>query len=729
MTWAVFLAVLGIAVLVGAAWLLGRPRSAESLVGLGEDTDIDAGADHLPAERSGPRVADAGFAPQVRGYRMDQVDAVVDALEARLAEHEVAIARLSGQPVPPHPAPRAPAGLTATATVAPPAVLGVTGPEPSGEDEPPPRPRPAAGRDQAQAAGHPAPLRRLDLLAPLAYLLVAGWVMSGVIADLRTGYLSQGVQDQQAFEWYFGAAAHNLVTLANPLFSDLQNFPDGVNLMANAAVLGLGIPLAPITLVAGPSATFLVVELLGLALTASAWFWLFRRRLAVHPLATAIGAGFVGFAPGMVSHANGHPNFVAQFLVPLIVDRVLRVVEGRRPVRNGVVLGLLAAWQVFIGEEVLLLTAIGLAVAAVVYLAHGRVDVLRMLPGLGVGAGVCLAVVAVPLWWQFAGPQSYTSIWHPPAGNDLAQLWGRATRSIWADPWASAALSMNRTEENSFFGIPLLLAAAAVVAVLWRRLLVQALGAVVLVSCWLSLGEEVTLNGTATGIPGPWALFDQLPVIENVLPTRFALVAVPALGALLALGLEEVRRLATRSAGHVGAGLAVSGLVGLLVLLPVLPTPLLVDQRAPMPAFFSDGTWRHWVDEGGSVLAAPAPWVADTRALEWQARARWGFPVVAGYFVGPDSTAARGGQYGSTPTALTQWMADITENGPTDASASQVEQFHQDLRDGRVDVIVLPDARPEAPALLASLSTAFGTPEHTGGVYAWDVREVTDGAG
>ena len=61
-----------------------------------------------------------------------------------------------------------------------------------------------------------------------------------------------------------------------------------------------------------------------------------------------------------------------------------------------------------------------------------------------------------------------------------------------------------------------------------------------------------------------------------------------------------------------------------------------------MPTFFSDGTWRDWVDEGGSVLAAPAPWVADTRALEWQAEARWGFPVVAGYFVGPDSTTARG---------------------------------------------------------------------------------------
>ena len=75
-------------------------------------------------------------------------------------------------------------------------------------------------------------------------------------------------------------------------------------------------------------------------------------------------------------------------------------------------------------------------------------------------------------------------------------------------------------------------------------------------------------------------------------------------------------------------------------------------------------------------------------------------------------------------------MADIAESGVARRpSPAEVEQFHEDLRAGRVDAIVLPDARPEAPALLASLTAAFGEPEHTGGVYVWDVRSVTDGAG
>jgi DivIVA domain-containing protein len=716
-TWAVTIAVVGVCVLVLVAWLLGRPRPASLL---------DADDAPLLAPRHD------GFAPQVRGYRMDQVDAVLDTLEARVLAHDRAIAARRGLPWPatadavPAVAAsgfRVPDDTAGPTTLDRPARIDQVG------DEPPPRPGPAAGHDEVPAAGRPVPLRRSDLLAPGTYLLVALWLHVGLLMAPRTGYLSQGVQDQQAFEWYFGATAHNLATFANPLSSDLQNFPDGVNLMANAAVLGLGVPLAPLTLLAGPQTTFLLVQVLGLALTASGWFWVFRRHLAVHPLAAALGAGFAGFAPGLVSHANGHPNFVAQFLVPVIVDRVVRLVGGRHPRRDGVVLGLLAAWQVLIGEEVLLLTAVGLLVAGVVLLAHGRIDLRRLLPGLGIALGVCLVVVAVPLWWQFFGPRSYGSIYHPPAGNDLAQLWGRATRSIGSDVWASAAVSMNRTEENSFFGVPLLLAALATTVVLWRRVLVRALAAVVVVACWLSLGDEVTLHGAATGIPGPWALVEMLPVVENVLPTRLALVAVPALGALLALGAEEVRVRVGRYARHGRVGLVVAAVAAGLVLLPVVPTPLVVEPRPAMPAFFADGTWRDFVDEGGSVLAAPAPWVADTRALEWQAQARWGFPVVAGYFVGPDSSSDRVGQYGATPSALTSWMAEVAESGVARRpSADELEQFRTDLRAGRVDAVVLPDGRPGAPALLESLTAAFGAPEHTGGVSVWDVRSVTDGA-
>ncbi|MEO6791256.1 MAG: glycosyl transferase, partial [Ornithinibacter sp.] len=301
--------------------------------------------------------------------------------------------------------------------------------------------------------------------------------------------------------------------------------------------------------------------------------------------------------------------------------------------------------------------------------------------------------------------------------------------TVGADPWASAAVSMNRTEENSFFGVPLLVGAAVVVACGWRRPLVRALGAVVLLSCWLSLGEEITVNGRATGIPGPWAVLEAVPVVQYVVPTRLALIAVPALAALLAIGFEMVRVAIARYSGRGGAAVAVALGAGIFVLLPVVPTPLVVDPRPPVPAFFSTGTWQDWVDDG-SVYAVPPPTVDDARALEWQAAARWGFPVVAGYFVGPGPGAERVGQYGATPTALTQWIGSTALNGvapPLDAA--QVAAFRQDLRDGQVDAVVLPEARPDAAVLRDAVSSVLGAPVREGGVYVWDVRGLAGGKG
>ncbi len=62
---------------------------------------------------------------------------------------------------------------------------------------------------------------------------------------------------------------------------------------------------------------------------------------------------------------------------------------------------------------------------------------------------VALAIVAVPLWWQFLGPQSYHSIEHGPVGNDVnaSPLPNPVPRGR---SRSAAGLSMNATEENAF---------------------------------------------------------------------------------------------------------------------------------------------------------------------------------------------------------------------------------------------------------------------------------------
>lgn len=582
---------------------------------------------------------------------------------------------------------------------------------------------------------------RSDWRALTAYVLIAGWLLSRLLVDPAGTYLSQGVQDQQAFEWYFGATAHNLVTLSNPLFSTLQNHPAGVNMLANATVMGLSIPLAPVTLTLGPHWTFLLSEWIGFAGTAFGWYWLFVRRLRVHRAAAFLGGLMVGFSPAMVSHGNGHPNFLGQFLVPVIIDRLidLQTPKSRRAtVRAGAVLGLLVTWQLWMGEEVLLLASIGIAIVGVLMLAQGQVALRAMLPGTLIGVAVTVVLFAGPLWWQFAGPQSYTSMWQPIANNDLAALWGRATRTIGADPWAAAALSMNRTEENAFFGIPIWPLLGALVVLLRHRAIARAAAGLVLVGVWLSLGTEVTLHGAPTPIPAIWPLVSHLPLFESLIATRFGLIVTPGMAILLALGIDgAIRRASAVARGQrVGkdsgasvppwAPVAFVGTAVAVALAPMVPTRLWADPRPPVPAFFTDGLWRQQVT-GGAVLAVPPPDIVDLRVADWQAAAGWGFPFNEGYFMGPDGSGTGMGARGALRLPFSMWLADVQKEGVARvASPAQRQQFLSDLGTWRTDLVVLP-ARPDDALLRQSVESVLGPGSTAGGVTYWDVRGLRRG--
>src|SRR5690606_21545554 len=146
-----------------------------------------------------------------------------------------------------------------------------------------------------------------------------------------------------------------------PLYSASLNAPEGVNLMANTSVLGLGFPLAPVTLLFGSRVAFLAAVVVCLAGTAAAWYLLLSRRIVRSRGAAALGGLLCGFAPGMISQATGHLHVIAQFLVPPILALVFDP-RPDRVVRRGVLLGLLVTYQAFLGEEVLAFLALACAV-------------------------------------------------------------------------------------------------------------------------------------------------------------------------------------------------------------------------------------------------------------------------------------------------------------------------------------------------------------------------------
>jgi len=113
--------------------------------------------------------------------------------------------------------------------------------------------------------------RVLDTVIVLAYLLAAFGLYRDLWLHLGDGYLVDSGEDQNLFEWFFAMQAH-LVAAGQPsLFSTLQNYPAGINLMANTSMPGLAVPLAPLTLLAGPTTTLALVLSGGLAGTAIGW--------------------------------------------------------------------------------------------------------------------------------------------------------------------------------------------------------------------------------------------------------------------------------------------------------------------------------------------------------------------------------------------------------------------------------------------------------------------------
>ncbi|MGW6602920.1 dolichyl-phosphate beta-glucosyltransferase [Streptomyces sp. NPDC055036] len=637
----------------------------------------------------------------------------------------VELVRLRTAPRGPDRAGTGPAGVTERAGTGP-----AGGPDRAGTG-------PAGGPDRDRGRR-----RRTDLIVGALFLLAAFFLYKGLWADLDRAYLADAGSDQNQWEWFFRVTADNVTNLRNPLFTTLQNFPDGVNLMANTVMLGLSVPLTPVTLAFGPTVTWALVLTLGLAATALAWYWLFARRLVRGRWAAALGAALAAFAPPMVSHANAHPNFVVLFMIPVIIDRALRLCEGRRVVRDGVLLGLFATYQIFLGEEALLLAVMGTLLFALAYAVadreRGRAAVRPLLRGLGWALLVCLPLLAVPLYWQFFGPQSYHSVLHGDnAGNSPLSFLQYSGRALFGDDATADRLAMNRTEQNAFYGWPLIAVAFGIGLWLWRAAVVRALAFTAVAAALLSLGPKIRIPFTDVVLTGPWRILAHQPLFESVIESRVAMICAPALGALLALAADRLadRRAEERSPGLGGAALEERRRLRLVAyaalaaaVLPIVPTPLPVRDRPEVPEFIADGTYRKYVGEGETVVPVPVPDPGNAEALHWQSASGLGFSVPGGYFNGPWGEERRG-IYGAPARYTSNLLRDVRYSGQVPViDAKWRAQARFDLAFWKAGVVVLAP-QPNDAALYETLEKLLGGPgKRVDGAWIWDLPTPGDRA-
>jgi hypothetical protein len=465
------------------------------------------------------------------------------------------------------------------------------------------------------------------------------------------------------------------------------------------------------------------------------------------PLAAAVGGVFCGFAPGLVSHANAHLNWTAQWLIPLIVWRVLTL--GQTPKRlcpsdphhpahrwrDGAVLGVLIAVTFSIASEALFFTALALALFLACWAlgrrAEARAAAPQFLAGLATTGVVTIALLAYPLWLHFFGPQRYHGTGFDPRvhSEDIAAYGAFPQRSLAGLAGLATKLAPNPTEENSFFGVPLLLLTIACAVLLWRsaatnRAILRALLITAAVFAVLSFGPRIKFDRTSTSVPLPYVLLGKLPVFDAALPARLALVVIPIVALLLAMTLDQLPRLSAR-----GRLLTLGAFA--LALLPLVPVPLLTVDRSPVPRFITQGTWHRYVTPGG--VLAPVPPTSDLLpdGQRWQAYAlanRQGeFAIPAGFFLGPGGPNGRG-RIGPVPRPTAALLAEVAQTGVvpiiTDTNRAQARE---DLRYWRAQVVVLADRIDGAKwpvhreAVLAATTELLGPGEHIIDVTLWRV--------
>jgi hypothetical protein len=563
-----------------------------------------------------------------------------------------------------------------------------------------------------------------SLASLLVCLTLAAILFAGNWASPASKTIGPGGGDGALFMWFLQWTPYALEHGANPLFTTHINVPEGVNVMWNTSLLLPGLLLAPITTTFGPVLTFNL--LLALALALSAWCAAIAfRRYVRSPAAALLGGLVYGFSPYMMAQSLGHLHLTLVFLVPLLLlalDEIL-VRQRWRPLAAGAALGLLAACQIFIGEEVLAFTAIiGLAqllLLMVLFPRHvpGRVG--YALLAFAAAAVVFAALTAWPLAFQLTGPQHVSGDLHV-AENASTDLYGLVVpnRVQAIAPDAAVRLSSrfpgNLAEVNGYLGIPLVLILVFTAVYWWRTRTVRMAALLLLVPLVLSMGTRLQIGGRRTGIPLPWAAIDSLPLLENAGANRFMLLATLYAGLLLALFADRVRDWAT-APKLVALAMIVAAFLAIVPRVPRGGVPVQV------PTFFT-GRDIQRIPEGSVALLAPYPSPRNAAPMFWQAMADLRFRMPGGYFVGPDPSGKP--RYGSNSRRLSGVMAKIQSGWRAPKLGPDLRaELAGDLVYWQVSTVVI--GPMERQATMVSFFTALlgRRPSQVGGVWVWwDVR-------
>ncbi len=564
---------------------------------------------------------------------------------------------------------------------------------------------------------------RWATLALVGYVLLACLLFASTWRSPSTRTIG-GEGDPLLFIWFLRWTPHAVTHIQNPFFTDHLNFPAGVNLMWNTLMFLPGLLLWPITSLLGPIVSYNALVTANVALSAWAAFWAFRR-LVGEPLPAFVGGLAYGFSPYMMSQSLDHPNLTAAFIPPmlLVVLHEILVVQRRPPRQSGMVLGLLVGCQLLIAEEVLASQALAVSVGVLILAVRhrGAHDHLKL---AWRAAGYALAVFAIvaswPLFFQFIGPQSVHGVIQ--AENvfvtDVSNLIVPTSVHRFA-PMASMWTG-NLSERVAYLGIPYLALLGIVVARHRSSPLVRFAAVLAVCLTVLSFGPSLHVGNRDTAIAMPWRLVAEVPVLNNMLPSRLMLYVHLLASLLLAVFAAHLMSKPTLRAALPGSLLVV---VVLASLVPAMPYP---TTARPVPAFFSGSQVRQ-IPVGTVVLVAPIGQAFNAEPMTWQAVADMRFRMPEGYFIGPDPNGHP--MYGAQFSTLSLTMEEIQRGRAPTLTKDLAMQLLSDMSDRQVGAVLVGPMRRQGAMLAFFTALLHRAPaDQGGGVFMWwDVDQTIPG--
>jgi hypothetical protein len=500
-----------------------------------------------------------------------------------------------------------------------------------------------------------------------------------------------GAGDAMQFVWFLAwwpfAIAHQL----NPFISKLIWAPAGFNMTWATAVPFAALAMAPVTAIGGAVLSYNLLTLLAPPLAAFTAF-LLARSLTRDWLGAAIGGFLFGFSSYEWGQRLGHLHADFDALIPLIgwicLLRFRRAISARIFVP-----AMAAALLAELGLSTELLATAGLfgAITWLVFWLHAGEPDRRLLRGLALeclGAFLCMTVLAAPfLVYLVKGLPDVPHAINEPGwyATDFLNFFVptpvTALGGAWAQPLA-ARFPGSTAEQGGYLGLPLIAIMAAYFHGVARRPYGRAFLAVTILIALASLGPVLRVAGHTTGIPMPWLIADQLPVLVNALPSRLSMYLALAAGLAASLWINA----GVRRGARMGAGL--------LACACIFPAPGMPGWGTwPAVPFFSPGHIRSAFGDHATLFIVP--FGADGPAIGWQYDAGFAF-------------AQAGGHAGFIPARETKWriLQDLENARPGPDFAAGLAAY---CDTHHVNAVI---AGPGAPPVIAAAIASLGWKSH-----------------